>query len=206
MIERGKFISLSGIDGSGKSTHLQWLADNLKELGKDVIVTHEPGGTPLGEKLRELLLHDMMSIKTEALLMFASRNEHILNVIKPALERGAWVISDRFTDCSFAFQGGGRCLDIEFLNTLEKLVHYDLQPDLTFLFDLPVEVAQARITNRELDKFELEQSEFHQRVRGMYLQRAIMSNDRIHIIDSEQSIENIRIDLLKTLIEKFNLT
>lgn len=141
----GKFITFEGIDGAGKSTHLAWFAQQLEARlapqGRKVVVTREPGGTPLGERLREVLLHERMHLETEALLMFASRREHIAEVIQPALERGDWVISDRFTDATFAYQGGGRGLAIERLEALEQWVQQGLQPTRTLLFDLAPEVA-----------------------------------------------------------------
>ena len=140
-----KFITFEGVDGAGKSTHLAWFADALRQRGHDVVVTREPGGTPLGERLREILLSQTMCIGTEALLMFAARMEHIEQVIKPALSAGKWVISDRFSDASFAYQGGGRGLDWDKLSQLEQWVHGDLQPDLTLFFDVPVEVARQRL-------------------------------------------------------------
>ncbi len=156
--EIGKFISFEGIDGAGKSTHIAFVADFLKARGKTLVTTREPGGTILGEKLRDLLLHEKMHLETEALLMFASRREHIAQVIAPALERGDWVISDRFTDASFAYQGGGRGLSRQKMETLEAWVHPHLQPDLTLLFDVPLAVARARLdATRTLDKFEQEQ-------------------------------------------------
>ncbi|TFW09412.1 dTMP kinase, partial [Oxalobacteraceae bacterium OM1] len=130
----GKFITFEGIDGAGKSTHIAFVADLLRDAGRTVVTTREPGGTPLGEKLRELVLHETMHLETEALLMFASRREHIAQVIEPALQRGDWVISDRFTDASFAYQGGGRQLPLAKLDALEQWVHPHLQPDLTLLF------------------------------------------------------------------------
>ena len=142
-----KFITFEGVDGAGKSTHLNWFADTLRARGIDLLVTREPGGTPLGEKLREILLHEAMHGETEALLMFAARREHIEKVIKPALKKGSWVISDRFTDASFAYQGGGRGVSVQKLEQLEQWVQGDLQPDLTLLFDIPVEVARQRLNN-----------------------------------------------------------
>lgn len=135
---RGKFISFEGIDGAGKSTHVNSVAEQLRAAGRTVVSTREPGGTSLGEKLRALLLADPMHLETEALLMFAARREHIAQVIEPALGRGEWVISDRFTDASFAYQGGGRHLSLDKLAVLEHWVHPDLQPDLTLLFDVPI--------------------------------------------------------------------
>ncbi|MFM7670414.1 MAG: dTMP kinase, partial [Betaproteobacteria bacterium] len=157
----GKFITFEGVDGAGKSTHITAFAEALRQHGKTVVTTREPGGTPLGEKLRGLLLHEPMHLETEALLMFAARREHLAQLIMPALVRGDWVISDRFTDASFAYQGGGRGLSLDKLSQLEQWVHGDLQPDLTLLFDVPLEVARERLQNsRDLDKFEQEQEDF----------------------------------------------
>ena len=186
---RGKFITFEGIDGAGKSTHIGFVADWLKASGKTIITTREPGGTALGEKLRELLLHEKMHLETEALLMFASRREHIAQVIEPALARGDWVISDRFTDATFAYQGGGRKLDLHKLELLEQWVHPHLQPDLTLLFDVPLEVARARLdATRSLDKFEQEQADFFGATRTEYLRRAAQFPARFRIIDSTRSI------------------
>ena len=186
---RGKFITFEGIDGAGKSTHIGFVADWLKASGKTIVTTREPGGTALGEKLRELLLHEKMHLETEALLMFASRREHIAQVIEPALARGDWVISDRFTDATFAYQGGGRKLDLHKLELLEQWVHPHLQPDLTLLFDVPLEVARARLdATRSLDKFEQEQADFFGATRTEYLRRAAQFPARFRIIDSTRSI------------------
>lgn len=195
----GKFITFEGIDGAGKSTHVGSVAAQLRASGKTVVTTREPGGTPLGEKLRELLLQEPMHLETEALLMFASRREHIAQVIAPALARGDWVISDRFTDASFAYQGGGRKLSLEKLAVLEQWVHPDLQPDLTLLFDVPLEVARQRLdADRTLDKFEKEKQDFFAATRAAYLQRAAQFPARIRVIDSTQSIAavNAEIDAL----------
>ncbi len=195
----GKFITFEGIDGAGKSTHVGSVAAQLRSSGKTVVTTREPGGTPLGEKLRELLLQEPMHLETEALLMFASRREHIAQVIAPALARGEWVISDRFTDASFAYQGGGRKLSLEKLAVLEQWVHPDLQPDLTLLFDVPLEVARQRLdAHRTLDKFEKEKQDFFAATRAAYLQRAAQFPARIRVIDSTQSIAavNAEIDAL----------
>ena len=140
-----KFITFEGMDGAGKSTHIAWFAETLRQRGLDVVVTREPGGTLLGEQLREILLNRPMNIGTEALLMFAARLEHIEQVIRPGLLSGKWVISDRFSDASFAYQGGGRGLSWEKLSELEQWVHPDLQPDLTLYFDVPVDVARHRL-------------------------------------------------------------
>jgi dTMP kinase len=191
---RGKFITFEGIDGAGKSSHVEWLASLLRDQGKVVHVTREPGGTELGEKLRELLLHKSMHLETETLLMFAARREHLAKVIEPALASGEWVVCDRFSDATYAYQGGGRGLDRAKLQQLEQWVHGHLQPDLTLLFDLPLEVARERIAlaSRVLDRFEQERADFHERVRQAYLERAHSSPVRIRVIDAQQSIEKIR--------------
>ncbi|GAO37231.1 thymidylate kinase [Sulfuricella sp. T08] len=193
---KAKFITLEGIDGAGKSTHLNWLAERLRGQGKKVLVTREPGGTPLGEALRELLLHQAMHLETEALLMFAARREHLDKVIIPALREGTWVISDRFTDASFAYQGGGRGLDEAKLKILEQWVQQDLQPDLTLLFDVTLEVSRKRLSgNASLDRFEQEKQDFFQRVRDAYLKRAALFPERIRVIDSGRTLNEIQVDL-----------
>jgi len=200
---RGKFISLEGIDGAGKSTHLQWLAERLRGDGvREVVVTREPGGTPLGEKLRALLLHEPMDIGTEPLLMFAARQQHLAQVIRPALGRGAWVLSDRFTDATFAYQGGGRGVPAAKLEVLENWVQGELQPDLTLFFDVPVVVGQGRLEagQADLDRFEREAAEFHERVRAAYLERAAQYPARIRVLDSTQRISDIR-KALEEIIE-----
>ena len=197
---RGKFITFEGIDGAGKSTHIHWLAELLRSQGHTVVTTREPGGTPLGEKLRALLLTETMHLETEALLMFAARREHVASVIEPALLRGDWVISDRFTDASFAYQGGGRGLQMNKLHILEDWVHGHLQPDLTLLFDLPLAVAQSRMTeSRELDRFEREQAAFHERVRQAYLDRATQSGERIKVVPAEGPVDEIKV-LLEQIV------
>ena len=194
--QTNKFITFEGVDGAGKSTHLSWFADALRKLGLDVVVTREPGGTPLGEQLREILLNQTMSIGTEAMLMFASRLEHIEQVIKPALHAGKWVISDRFSDASFAYQGGGRGMDWEKLSQLENWVHPDLQPDLTIFFDVPVAVAKKRLSNNvSLDRFEHEQSDFFERVRAGYHRRVQQNPQRYIVIDAAQTLEIVKYKL-----------
>jgi len=188
-----KFITFEGVDGAGKSTHLAWFADVLRQRGHDVIVTREPGGTPLGEQLREILLNQPMNIGTEALLMFAARLEHIEQVIRPALHAGKWVISDRFSDASFAYQGGGRGLDWDKLSQLEQWVHADLQPDITLFFDVPVEIARQRLANNvSLDRFEQEQADFFERVRAGYHRRVQQNPQRYVVIDAAQTINEIK--------------
>ncbi|MCM1512372.1 MAG: dTMP kinase [Oxalobacter formigenes] len=191
---RGRFITFEGIDGAGKSTHIEFVARLVRERGKEAVITREPGGTALGEQLRMLLLHEEMHAETEALLMFAARREHIRQVIEPALDRGAWVISDRFTDASFAYQGGGRELPVQKLERLEEWVHPNLQPDITFLFDIPLDVASARRLGdaRVSDRFEREQTVFFSRVRAAYLERAALFPERFRVIDSTRSIPEIQ--------------
>jgi dTMP kinase len=208
----GSFFSFEGIDGAGKSTHIQYFSEELARRfpDKKIILTREPGGTPLGEKLRQSLLNESMDIRTEALLMFASRQEHLSTVIEPALIRGDIVISDRFTDSSFAYQCGGRGLSIGDLDVLEKWVQtreygqqsFLLEPQLTFLFDLSAEVAQQRRSaTRNPDKFEELDVDFFNRVRNEYLRRASQSRERFVMIDSSQSIQDIQ-QQLKTSIAK----
>ena len=190
---RGKFLTVEGIDGAGKSTHIGFVTEYLKRAGKTVVSSREPGGTPLGEKLRDLLLHEKMHLETEALLMFASRREHMAQVIEPALSSGAWVLSDRFSDASFAYQSGGRGMDRARMEALEAWVHPHLQPDLTLLFDVPLEVARERLdATRALDKFEREQEAFFARCRAEYLRRAAQFPQRFAVIDSTRSIEATR--------------
>lgn len=186
---RGRFITFEGIDGAGKSSHIEATATFLRGQGRQVVSTREPGGTALGEKLRELLLDQGMHRETEALLLFAARREHLEQVIEPAVERGDWVICDRFSDATYAYQCGGRGLAAAKFAQLEEWVHGHLQPDLTLLFDLPSAVAGRRIAAqaRALDRFERERAEFHERVRQAYLERAAAAPQRIQIIDADQS-------------------
>lgn len=198
--QRGLFLTLEGVDGAGKSTHVQWLVDQLTERGMQVVCTREPGGTELGEKLRALLLHQPMSLECETLLMFAARAEHIQAVIQPALEAGQWVVCDRFTDATFAYQGGGRELGVERIAALEHWVHPDLQPDCTWLFDVPLGVARERLDRtREQDRFEQEADAFFERTRAVYLARAQLQPARIQRIDATQSIAQIRQHLSQQL-------
>jgi dTMP kinase len=192
---RGKFITLEGIDGAGKSTHLDWLADFFRNRGKTVVVTREPGGTPLGERLREFLLdnHQIMHAETEALLMFAARREHLDKVILPAVDQGSWVISDRFTDASFAYQGGGRGISAHKLAQLEDWVQGDFQPYLTLYLDVGVELGRQRTSViKKADRFEKEQDEFFRRVRDAYLERARSFPQRMVVIDATQPLEYVK--------------
>jgi len=190
---KAKFITFEGVDGAGKSTHLEWFTNALRQRGIDLLLTREPGGTPLGEKLREILLHQPMHAETEAMLMFAARREHVEQVIRPALQRGTWVISDRFSDASFAYQGGGRGVPLAKLEQLEQWVHGDLQPDLTLLFDIPIEVARQRLANNvSLDRFEQERGEFFERVRQAYLARAAKTPQRFAVIRAEKTMDEVQ--------------
>ena len=200
---RGRFITFEGIDGAGKSTHIAGVVELIRARGYRVVSTREPGGTALGEKLRELLLNEPMHLETEAMLMFAARREHLAQVIEPALARGDWVVCDRFSDATYAYQGGGRGLDKAKFAVLEQWVHGHLQPDLTFLFDLPPGVAEQRIAaqGRTLDRFEQEKCEFHVRVREAYLERAASAPQRIAVINADQTLEKI-----KKLVEEKVLT
>ena len=192
----GKFITLEGVDGAGKSTHLEFVADWLRRQGHEVIVTREPGGTPLGETLRELLLHQEMDADTELLLMFAARQEHLARLILPALARGAWVLSDRFTDASYAYQCGGRGIAVERIAALEAWVQRGFQPGLTLLFDVPPAVAQARRSAaRVADRFEREADSFFSRVRHAYLDRAQAEPGRIRVLDARHSIAELQAEI-----------
>lgn len=187
-----KFITLEGMDGAGKSTHIPSIIEMLKARGREVVSTREPGGTPLGERLRELLLHEAMHAETETLLMFAARREHIANVIAPALERGAYVLSDRFTDATFAYQSGAKGVPANKVEILEQWVQEDLQPDITLLFDVPVEVSIARLAGaRSPDKFERESADFFTRIRNAYLERARKNPQRFRVIDGSKSLEEV---------------
>lgn len=222
-MSKAKFITFEGVDGAGKSTHLKWFVETLRARGVDVRLTREPGGTVLGEKLRELLLnpwHDHhplgeglpssepplpnqpMHAETEAMLMFAARREHVEQVIRPTLACGTWVISDRFSDASFAYQGGGRGLPVTKLEQLEQWTLGDFQPDLTLLFDIPVEVARQRLNNNQsLDRFEREQGSFFESVRQAYLERCAKYPQRFVLVDAAQSMGQVKAALEK-VIEK----
>ena len=199
---RGRFISFEGIDGAGKSTQHAWLVDHLRAQGRTVVATREPGGTPLGEKLRAVLLTDSMHLETEALLMFAGRREHVAKVIEPALARGEWVICDRFVDASFAYQGGGRGLSWEKLKVLADWVLGDLKPDLTLIFDAPVAIAQQRLhaATSNPDRFEQEQSAFFEKVRSAYHRIASENPERVRVIDATQTPAEINKVLEKLVL------
>jgi dTMP kinase len=189
----GLFITLEGMDGAGKSTHIPTMLNLLAASGREVVATREPGGTPLGEQLRELLLHQEMHVETESLLMFAARAEHLQQLILPALARGAIVLSDRFTDASYAYQCGARGLPLAKMQALESWVQGDLQPDLTLLFDVPVEVSLQRLAGaRTPDKFEAQGAEFFARLRAQYLARAAEFPQRFRVIDANRSLEQVK--------------
>jgi dTMP kinase len=194
-MSRGKFITLEGIDGAGKSTHVGGIADFLRGRGKDIVVTREPGGTPLGEKLRALLLSQTMDVDTEALLVFAARREHIAQVIAPALAEGRWVVSDRFTDATYAYQGAGRGMAKDRIAALERWVQNGLQPDLTLVFDAPVEVALARLAKDRGDRFELENKSFFERVRAAYLERAQADPRRMKVVEGGRPLPEVKKDV-----------
>jgi dTMP kinase len=199
-VNSGRFITVEGIDGAGKSSHIEWLREYLTAAGHAVVVTREPGGTPLGESLRTLLLNEPMSPETEMMLMFAARAEHLSSVIRPALEMGAWVISDRFSDATYAYQVGGRGVPEQKFSALESWVQEGLQPDRTLLFDVSVATAQARLHDtRILDRFEREASDFHQRVRDAYHQRATQYPERIRLVASDVPMDDVRAQILIAL-------
>jgi len=192
-MKTAKFITLEGMDGAGKSTHIPTIIAALQARGHEVVSTREPGGTALGERLRELLLHENMHAETETLLMFAARREHIAAVIAPALARGAYVLSDRFTDATFAYQSGAKGVTAAKVELLEQWVQGDLQPDLTLLFDVPVEISMQRLAAaRSPDKFEREDAAFFTRIRQAYLQRAQQNPARFRIIDGSKSLDEVK--------------
>jgi len=193
---RGKFITLEGMDGAGKSTHIPDIIKLLELKGVEVISTREPGGTLLGEQLRTILLNEAMHPETETLLMFAARREHISQIIEPALARGAWVLSDRFTDATYAYQSGGRGVLANKVIELEAWVQGDLQPDLTLLFDVPVEVSVVRLASaRAPDKFERESAEFFTKIRNAYLDRANKNPNRFCMINSNQALDDVKVEV-----------
>jgi dTMP kinase len=204
MTARGRFITFEGIDGAGKSTQIAVVANTLRERDLPLVITREPGGTALGETLREVILHQPMSIATETLLMFAARAEHLDRVIRPALLAGTWVLCDRFTDATYAYQSGGRGLSAERIGELEQWVHPDLQPDLTLLIDVPPDVAAHRLARaRNADRFEAEQVDFFARVRNAYLERARTEPQRFIVIDGTQPADVIGARLAE-LMQRWN--
>ncbi|MBK1612096.1 dTMP kinase [Rubrivivax gelatinosus] len=196
----GRFLSFEGIDGAGKSSHIEWLAGWLRERGREVLVTREPGGTELAERLRELVLHQPMDALTEALLVFAARRDHLATQIEPALARGSVVLCDRFTDATFAYQGAGRGFDLGVLATLETWVQQGRQPDLTLWFDLaPATAAARRAAVRAPDRFESQDQAFFERVRAGYARRAADDPARFAIVDASATPEAVRRQIETTL-------
>ena len=198
---RGRFITLEGVDGAGKSTHLAWMAGRLRAAGGDVLVTREPGGTPLAEKLRGLVLADPMDAVTETLLMFAARADHVAQVIRPALERGATVVCDRFTDATLAYQAAGKGVDEALVRALAEATHPGLQPDLTLVFDVPYAVSQARMAKaaRVLDRFESAAESYFERVRQGYRRLAAEAPARVKVIDASRSLEEVQSEIRRVL-------
>ena len=195
----GCFVTVEGVEGAGKTTQLAFMRAYLERVGCRVTPTREPGGTPLGEDIRALLLghrHDGMALATETLLMFAARAEHLERVIRPALAAGHWVLCDRFTDATYAYQGGGRGLPPERVATLEDWTQGDLRPDLTLVFDLPVEIGLGRAGRRgAADRFEREEKAFFERIRAVYLDRARRNPDRYRIVDADRPVETVRAEV-----------
>ncbi len=203
---KGFFLTLEGVDGAGKSSHISHLRELCESFGNEVVMTREPGGTPLSETLRAMLLSESMHMETETLLMFAARQEHILSVIRPALASGKIVISDRFTDATYAYQGGGRHFPAERIRVLEEWVQQQLRPDLTILFDVPLNVARERLEkSRDPDRFEREDGGFFERVRNAYLSRVNEEPERFFVVDSSQPKEQTRQqlqDMLTTRLQQ----
>jgi len=193
-MNRGRFITLEGVDGAGKSTHVAWIAGRLRARGHAVLVTREPGGTPLSERLRELVLSEPMDPIAETMLLFAARADHVQRVIDPALRAGTWVLCDRFTDATFAYQGGGKGVAAELIAHLAQVSHDGLLPDRTLVFDCPYEVSRERLsrTGRTPDRFEREDREFFERVRQEYLGLARSDPERIRVVDASRPVDDIK--------------
>jgi len=202
---RGRFITLEGIDGAGKSSHLRWIARYLRSRGIRVKVTREPGGTPAGERLRRLVLgsRHRLHAETETLLMFAARRDHLAKIIAPALARGVWIVCDRFTDATYAYQSGGSGVAWEKIDALERWVHPGLQPDLTILFDVSPAIGRRRTARkRKLDRFEREQEAYFRRVRSAYLRRARAKARRIKVLDARKSSDQVKKEL-ENILSRF---
>jgi len=199
---RGKFITLEGVDGAGKSSHVAWIAERLRQAGHDVVVTREPGGTPLAEKLRALVLAEPMDPLAETLLMFAARADHVQRVIAPALARGAWVVCDRFTDATYAYQGAGKGVPEERIRQLAHATHPGLAPDQTLVFDCPYDISRSRLSNsgRDLDRFESEERAFFERVRAGYQGMARAEPGRVVLLDGSRSTESVKEEIKKIII------
>jgi dTMP kinase len=199
---RGRFITLEGIDGAGKSSHVRWIARFLRSRGVKVKVTREPGGTPAGEKLRRLVLGSRrpLHVETETLLMFAARREHLARVIAPALKRGIWVLCDRFTDATYAYQSGGSGVAWDKVSALERWVHPGLQPDLTILFDVSPAIGRQRTSRkRTKDRFERERDAYYKRARKAYLWRARTNSRRIRVLNAQKTLPEVKKELEKIL-------
>ena len=199
--QRGKFITLEGVDGAGKSSHIAWIADRLRQGGREVAVTREPGGTPFAEKLRRLVLAEPMDPLSETMLMFAARADHVHKVILPALGRGTWIVCDRFTDATLAYQGAGKGVPRELILDLAKAVHDGLAPDRTLVFDCPYEISRQRLgaSGRSLDRFESEERAFFDRVRSAYRELARKAPERIRVIDGSKVLKEVKADLEKNI-------
>ncbi|NOQ81237.1 MAG: dTMP kinase [Methylophaga sp.] len=199
----GRFISLEGGEGVGKTTNIAYIQSLLEEQNISVLLTREPGGTPLAGAMRQLLLdknQEEITEQAELLMMFAARAQHIKHVIKPALERGVWVLCDRFTDSTYAYQGGGRAMDLTAINWLENFVHGELRPDLTLLLDAPVQVGMSRVAQRgKLDRFELEKITFFEKVRQAYLALAEQQPERIKVVDATQTLELVQASIHQSI-------
>jgi len=199
---RGKFITLEGVDGAGKSTHIPWIAELLRAKGREVVVTREPGGTPLAEKLRALVLAEAMDPVAETLLMFAARADHVQKIIAPALARSAWVVCDRFTDATLAYQGGGKGVSMDLIWRLAQAVHPGLEPDQTLVFDCSYEVSRSRLSasGRTLDRFEAEERAFFDRVRATYRKLAGAEPGRVALIDGSKAPEQVKVEVKNSLL------
>ena len=189
---KGKFITLEGVDGAGKSTHQKFIADFVNLRAPHVIQTREPGGTDLAERLREAVLENPMAPEVETLLIFAARADHVARVIRPALQAGSWVVCDRFTDATIAYQGAGKGVPADLIGRLADAAHRGLSPDRTLVFDCPYEVAQKRLAGKKLDRFEREDRNFFERVRAAYLERARAEPARVRIVDAAMAVPEIR--------------
>lgn len=189
---KGRFVTLEGVDGAGKSTHQQFVADLLATKAPHVIQTREPGGTDLAERLREAILQNPMAPEVETLLIFAARADHVTRVIRPALDAGTWIVCDRFTDASVAYQGAGKGVPADLIQRLSAAAHAGLAPDRTFVFDCSYEVSQQRLAGKKLDRFEREDRAFFERVRMRYLELAKAEPRRVRVIDAAQPLPEIR--------------
>jgi dTMP kinase len=194
---RGRFITLEGVDGAGKSTHVPWIAERLRTGGREVVVTREPGGTPLAEKLRTRLLSEAIDPQEATRLAFQARADHVQKVIRPALERGAWVLCDRFTDSTIAYQGAGQGVPRQQIEAMAQKAHPGLKPDLTLVFDVTYAVSSQRLAGRPLDKFEAEGAEFFDRVRQAYHHLARREPNRVHMIDGSRALEEVKKEIEK---------